>query len=98
MAFGLSNYVPSSLIIHDDGKRKGKPAPDIYLDTCNALGLNPEACTVFEDTKAGILSASRAGIGRIFAVGSPGADVQTIQAMDGVHGLIKDFSEFSLEQ
>lgn len=86
------------MIIHDDGKRKGKPAPDIYLDTCKALGLKPEVCTVFEDTKAGIIAASRAGIGRIYAVGSPGADIQTIQAMEGVHGLITDFSEFSLEQ
>lgn len=96
--FSLSEYVPPSLVIHDNGKRKGKPEPDIYQDTCKALGLRPEACTVFEDTKAGILSASRAGIGSMYAVGSPGADIQTIQAMEGVHGLITDFSGFSLEQ
>ncbi|WP_233067722.1 HAD family phosphatase [Sphaerochaeta sp. S2] len=28
--FSLSKYVPSSLIIYDNGKRKGKPEPDIY--------------------------------------------------------------------
>ncbi len=94
--FNLCDIIDEDLIIYDNGIRKSKPAPDIYQDACKALGMKPSLCTVFEDTKAGILAARSAGIGSIWAVASPGSDRETIQAMDGVHGLIDDFSRFPL--
>lgn len=95
--FKLTDFIDENLIIYDNGLRKGKPEPDIYLDACKALGMEGRQCIVFEDTKAGILSAKAAGIGSIWAVLSPGSDTQTIKAMEGVHGLINDFSQFTLE-
>ncbi|MCK9598766.1 MAG: HAD family hydrolase [Sphaerochaeta sp.] len=95
--FGLCDIIDEDLIIYDDGVRKGKPEPDIYLDACRALGIEPALCTVFEDTRAGILSAKGAGIGSIWAVASPGSDRDTLQAMDGVHGLLEDFSYYPLQ-
>jgi len=95
--FDLCALIDESLIIYDNKVRKGKPEPDIYLDACRALGIEPALCTVFEDTKAGILSARRAGIGSIWAVASAGSDRETIQAMEGVHGLLEDFSCYPLQ-
>lgn len=40
---------------------KGKPAPDIYLYTCEQLGVKPEECIAVEDSPNGIRSAYLAG-------------------------------------
>jgi HAD superfamily hydrolase (TIGR01509 family) len=94
--FALSRYFSEDLIVMDDGKRKGKPEPDIYLEACKALGFEPNSCIVFEDTKSGIQSAGNAGVEEIYAIASPGADIETTKAMKHVHGLLSDFSQFIL--
>ena len=40
----------------------GKPAPDIYLEAARRLQTDPAQCVALEDSEAGILSASRAGM------------------------------------
>lgn len=45
-----------------------KPDPEIYLTAAAALGVDPSECVVFEDAKAGIEAARRAGAGRIVAL------------------------------
>ena len=95
--FSLNDYFCDSLIITDDNKRKGKPDPAIYLDTLSALDLDGSSCVVFEDTRSGILSASRAGIGKIYAVASQGADIETTAAMGETHGQLRCFDQFVLE-
>ncbi len=95
--FSLSSYFSDDLIITDDNRRAGKPDPAIYLDTLSALGLEGDECIVFEDTKSGILSASRAGITTIYAIGSEGADIETTAAMGETHGLLYSFDQFVLE-
>ena len=40
----------------------GKPAPDIYLKVAERLETKPENCLVFEDTYAGAMAGSRAGM------------------------------------
>ena len=39
----------------------GKPAPDIYLEAARQLGVDPEACLVFEDALTGVKSGKAAG-------------------------------------
>ena len=39
----------------------GKPDPEIYLETCNKLNLDPSACVVLEDSSNGALAGKRAG-------------------------------------
>ena len=39
-----------------------KPDPEIYLTAAARLGLSPSECVVFEDAKAGIEAARRAGM------------------------------------
>ncbi len=55
-------------IVSGDRVTRCKPDPEIYLTAAAELGLAPEACVVFEDAKAGIESARRAGAGRIVAL------------------------------
>jgi beta-phosphoglucomutase-like phosphatase (HAD superfamily) len=40
----------------------GKPAPDIFLRAAELLGLEPGACCVIEDSKAGVAAARAAGM------------------------------------
>ncbi|HWF09075.1 MAG TPA: HAD family phosphatase [Bryobacteraceae bacterium] len=45
----------------------GKPAPDIFLLAARRLGVAPATCLVLEDSEAGIVAASRAGM-HVYAV------------------------------
>ena len=40
----------------------GKPAPDIYLEAARRLGCEPQQCVALEDSNAGIIAASGAGM------------------------------------
>ncbi|MBR0484518.1 MAG: HAD-IA family hydrolase [Oscillospiraceae bacterium] len=44
-----------------DMVKTGKPEPEIYLKSSEALGLAPEVCIALEDSPNGIISAYRAG-------------------------------------
>lgn len=54
--------------ISGDRVTRCKPDPEIYLTAAAALGMAPAECVVFEDAKAGIESARRAGVGRVVAL------------------------------
>lgn len=41
---------------------KSKPAPDVYLYACQALGVSPADCVVFEDSFNGIRAAKSASM------------------------------------
>ena len=49
-------------VVAGDQVAHGKPAPDIYLAACAALGLNPADCVAVEDSYNGIRSAHAAGL------------------------------------
>lgn len=44
-----------------DQVESGKPAPDIYCQAANRLGLPPNECLAVEDSGPGLLAAHRAG-------------------------------------
>lgn len=54
--------------ISGDRVTRCKPDPEIYLTAAAALGMVPAECVVFEDAKAGIESARRAGVGCVVAL------------------------------
>jgi HAD superfamily hydrolase (TIGR01509 family) len=41
---------------------RGKPAPDVYLETARRLSVDPERCVAIEDSTNGIRSAHAAGM------------------------------------
>jgi HAD superfamily hydrolase (TIGR01509 family) len=49
---------------------RGKPAPDVYLEAANRLGVGAEECAAIEDSENGIRSAKAAGM-RVLAIPNP---------------------------
>ena len=46
----------------DRADLRAKPAPDLYLAACAALGVRPEEAIAFEDSRNGMLAAQAAGM------------------------------------
>jgi beta-phosphoglucomutase len=57
---GLGKYFLHALSSGEIGR--SKPEPDIFLHVANMLGVAPENCIVFEDSKNGIKAAKAAGM------------------------------------
>lgn len=57
---GVAAYFDA--VVGGDCLSASKPAPDIYLKACAELHERPEDCMALEDSRNGILSASRAGL------------------------------------
>jgi HAD superfamily hydrolase (TIGR01509 family) len=49
-------------IVTGDQIEHGKPAPDIYLQAARQLGVEPNRCVALEDSEAGAVAASSAGM------------------------------------
>ena len=49
---------------------RGKPAPDVYLETARRLGVAPVQCVAVEDSSNGLRAAAAAGMA-VIAVPNP---------------------------
>ena len=61
-------------IVTADEVTHSKPAPDLYALAMRKLGVEPEACLVYEDSEIGMTSARSAGAGRIVDIRLMNAD------------------------
>ena len=59
-SLGLSEYF--EFIKSASEVSNGKPAPDVFLETADELGVNPEECLVIEDGRSGMKGATEAGM------------------------------------
>jgi beta-phosphoglucomutase-like phosphatase (HAD superfamily) len=50
------------VVVTGDQVTRGKPAPDIYLEAARRVGYAPAQCVALEDSEAGVIAASRAGM------------------------------------
>jgi HAD superfamily hydrolase (TIGR01509 family) len=66
--------------------RRPKPAPDVYLAACDALGVLASEAVAFEDSPPGMASARAAGM---YVIGVPSAGVHDVDA-DLVLGSLLD--------
>jgi HAD superfamily hydrolase (TIGR01509 family) len=66
--------------------RRPKPAPDVYLAACDALGVLASEAVAFEDSPPGMASARAAGM---YVIGVPSAGVRDVDA-DLVLGSLLD--------
>jgi HAD superfamily hydrolase (TIGR01509 family) len=65
---GLSRFFQAT--VSSEEVARGKPAPDVYLEACGRLGVEPSRATAIEDSHAGIGSAKAAGM-RVIAIPNP---------------------------
>ncbi len=59
-AYHFDEYM--SCIVTSCSVKKGKPAPDVYLEAARQLDVAPDACLVFEDIVKGIEAGKNAGM------------------------------------
>ena len=57
---GIGEYFDA--LVSGEDVKKGKPAPDIYLQAAKAVGMPPWQCIAVEDAPSGILAAKNAGL------------------------------------
>jgi beta-phosphoglucomutase-like phosphatase (HAD superfamily) len=69
----------------------GKPDPACYRAAAARLGVDPSACVVFEDSRAGVLAAKAAGMTCI-ALARPGKRGQDLSAADRI---LTDLSRYA---
>lgn len=79
------------VILGDEHVSRGKPDPQIYLETANRLGLDPSQCIVFEDSPPGVESGKAAGMRVIGILTSHTPDDLSKADMH-----VKDFSQLEL--
>ena len=70
-----------------------KPHPEIFLKSCEGMGLSPEDCVVFEDAISGIKAGWAAGC-KVVAL-STTATAETLTA-DGVEHIVPNFEGMTI--
>jgi HAD superfamily hydrolase (TIGR01509 family) len=65
---GLLEGGPFRTIVSAEDVQSPKPAPDIYLEACRRLGVDPQGAVALEDSPIGAASAAAAGL---FVIGVP---------------------------
>jgi sugar-phosphatase len=60
--------VPPSVLVTVDDVRRGKPAPDPFLEAARRLGVDPRRCLVVEDAPKGLEAAHAAGCATLAVV------------------------------
>jgi beta-phosphoglucomutase-like phosphatase (HAD superfamily) len=81
---GLPAFFGEHLYCVEDVDRKGKPSPDLFLFAAKKLGVPPQQCLVFEDSKYGFLAAQAAGM-KCIAI--------NVSSREIVHGCIDSYDE-----
>ncbi len=89
---GITGHL--QFIIGCEETPKGKPDPTGYLMAAERLGVEPGACVVFEDSRAGALAARAAGMTCI-GFAPAGREAQDLSAADQV---LEDLSSFVPEK
>lgn len=59
-AIGLEHFF--RVIVTQEDVARSKPAPDAFLKAAELMGVPPEQCLVFEDSKLGLQAAETAGM------------------------------------
>ncbi len=77
-ALGTAGFSDAfDLVVGADDVREPKPAPEIYLRSCEALGAHPARSIALEDSPTGVAAARSAGL---YVIGVPSAQGVVLDA------------------
>lgn len=81
------------VILSADHVERGKPHPDVYLETARRLGVAPENCVCLEDSQNGISAGLNAGM-KVIAVPDPDfpVDDAVLARTDAVLATLDEFT------
>jgi HAD superfamily hydrolase (TIGR01509 family) len=94
LALELAELAPFfHAIVSSEEVERGKPAPDVYLEACRRLGVEPRRAAGIEDSRNGIRSAHAAGM-RVVAIPNPQfpPDAETLSLADVVLRSLDDLT------
>lgn len=87
--FALHRWFSLDRIVYNDGTIPGKPKPDIYQIAAQKLQVTIHDCVVFEDARAGIEAARRAGVAKIIGISSMLTEAELLAL--GADAVIPDY-------
>lgn len=93
--FGISDYF--SIKVSGEDMDRGKPHPDIFLETARRLGVDAQDCMVIEDSKNGVKAAKGAGMKCIGFI-NPNSGNQDLSLADDKVDSIDTLSVSSLKK
>jgi beta-phosphoglucomutase family hydrolase len=73
---------------------KGKPEPDIFLKTCEMLGVDYKRCVIVEDAVSGVQAGARGGFGLV--VGVDRQNKEKYLKANGADLVVKDLGELNV--
>lgn len=89
---GLTEYFDG--IVTGCEVNRGKPWPDVYLETARRCGVSPEHCLVFEDIVPGMQAGRNAGM-KVCAVADAYSVYQEKEKRELADYYIEDFTEIT---
>jgi putative hydrolase of the HAD superfamily len=93
-AIGELGLIPSfTTIVTGDQVKRGKPAPDVYLEAARRLAVEPARCVAIEDSGPGLASARAAGM-KTVAIPHP---INTAHDFDAAHLCVESAAKLTLE-
>lgn len=84
---GLTQYFDA--IIDGNSVSNAKPDPEVFILGAKAVGVDPEACCVFEDAEAGVEAALAGGM-KCIGIGTP-------EILGDAHYVMPGFVDFKTE-
>lgn len=73
------------VLVSGDRLEHGKPAPDIFLNTAKALGLDPAECYVLEDSLNGVYAGIASGAATVMVIDVTPPDERAKEGCVGVY-------------
>ena len=87
-------HVWHSITCADGDEKRAKPAPDLYLEALNGLGLRPKEAIAFEDSLHGVQAAKAAGL---YCVAVPNPVTASL-ALDEADLVVQSLAELPLDE
>lgn len=80
----------------EERELEGKPAPDIFVEAAQLLGVDPARGIVFEDAVAGVRAGRAGGFGFVIGVDREGRAREALLSA-GAHAVVSDLREIRIE-